>query len=265
MIPSYNLHLCVVRNAMENLKYLLYIDILGFSNLAKTDYKVNELFATIDSLNVHQDPGFQTIAFSDTILIFNKIQPVSQKDHEDIVMYACEFAKDLTFRCRKLNIQFRAILSYGEFSYEKLTNIEAYHGNALINSYNKEKEITGLGLFIDKKISHFNKIFATTAFDKDLDFVFILQDIERAKSLGFENFPVPWELVDPYFLYDFREEVEILKIIRENCDAQLDSKIRSKYLQTYYLFKIRYKAMVEFLEANNFQFQAISPDANWNL
>lgn len=251
---------------MENLKYLLYIDILGFSNLAKTDYnKVDELFAAIDSLNAHQHPGFQTVAFSDTILIFNKTQPITQHDHEYIVMYSCEFAQDLTFRCRKLDIQFRAILTYGEFSYEKLTNIEAYHGKALINSYNKEKEITGLGLFIDKKISHFNKIFATTQFDKELDFVFLLQDIERAKSLGLESFPVPWELVDPHFLYDFREEVEILKIIKENCDSQLDSKIRSKYLQTYHLFKTRYKAMVEFLETNDFQFQAISPDANWSL
>lgn len=250
---------------MENFRYLLYIDILGFSNLAKSDYtKVNELFSTIDSLNAHKHPGFQTVVFSDTILIFNKLQPLSQHDHEYIVMYSCEFAQDLMFRCRELNIQFRAILTYGEFYYEKLTNIEAYHGNALIQTYLKEKEITGLGLYIDKKISHCNKIFATTSFDKDLDFVFLLQDIERAKSLGFETFPLPWELVDPHFLYDFREEVEILKIIKEECDTQMDPKIRIKYLQTYHLFKTRYKAMLEFLENNNFQFQAISPEANWN-
>ncbi len=150
----------VVRNAMENLKYLLYIDILGFSNLAKTDYnKVNELFAAIDSLNAHQHPGFQTVAFSDTILIFNKSLPITQYDHEYFVMFCCEFAQDLTFKCRKLDIQFRAILTCGEFSYEKLSNIEAYHGNALITSYLKEKEIIGLGLFIDKEISHYNKIF----------------------------------------------------------------------------------------------------------
>ena len=214
---------------MENLKYLLYIDILGFSNLAKSDYaKVTDLFAIVDSLNAHKHPGFQTVVFSDTILIFNKTQPITQHDHEYIVMYSCEFAQDLIFRCTKLNIQFRAILTHGEFYYEKLTNIEAYHGNALINSYNKEKEIAGLGLYIDKKISKYNKIFATAPFDKELDFVFLLQDIERAKSLGIENFPVPWELVDPHFLYDFREEVEILRVIKENCDTQLDSKIRSK-------------------------------------
>lgn len=251
---------------MKNLKYLLYVDILGFSNLAKADYnKVNELFAIINSLNAHEHRGFQTVVFSDTILVFNKTQPITQHDHEYIVMYSCEFAQDLMFRCRSLEIQFRAILTYGEFSYEKLSNIEAYHGIALINSYNKEKEINGLGLFIDKKIVHYNKIFATTQFDKDLDFVFLLQDIERARSLGFEIFPVSWELVDPHFLYDFREEVEILKIIKENCDNQLDSKIRGKYLQTYQLFKNRYKTLIDFLETHDFQFQAISPDANWNL
>lgn len=244
-------------------KYLLYIDILGFSNLAKSDYsKIQELFNTINSLNAHEHPGFQTVVFSDTILIFNKAKPINQHEHEYIVMYCCEFAQDLIFRCKHLNIQFRAILTYGEFYYNKLSNIEAYHGNALIKSYLKEKEITGLWLYIDKEISCYNKIFATVPFDKDLDFVFLLQDIERAKS--FEKFPVPWELVDDYFLYDFRQEVEILRVIKENCDNQIESKVRGKYLQTYHLFKTRYKTMIDFLENNNFQFKSISPDANWD-
>jgi len=248
---------------MKELKYLLYIDILGFSNLAKSDYsKVTELFSAIDSLNAHSHPGFQTVVFSDTILIFNKTKPLTEHEHEYLVMYACEFAQDLIFRCKDLKIQFRAILTYGEFYYEKLTNIEAYHGNALIEAYNKEKEITGLWLYIDKRISHLNKIFSSISFDKDLDFVFLLQDFEKAKYMGLE-FPVPWELVDPYFLYDFRDEVEILKTVKENADHQLDSKVRSKYLQTYYLFKTRYKQQLEFLESHDFEYQAISPNAKW--
>jgi hypothetical protein len=249
---------------MENSKYLLYIDVLGFSNLAKSDYsKVQRLFAIIDSLNAHKHPGFQTVVFSDTILILNKVKPVTLHDHEYIVMYSCEFAQDLIFRCRELDIQFRAILTYGDFFYERLKNIEAYHGNALINAYNKEKDITGLWLYIDKKISKFNTIFASTPFDNDLDFVFLLQDIEGAKKMGIEDFPIDWQLIDPYFLYNFKEEVEILKTLKHNTENQVDSKIRAKYLQTYYLFKTRYKSLIEFLEQNNFQFQSISPDANW--
>ncbi len=71
---------------MEEFKYLLYIDILGFSNLTKKDYtKVKELFSIIDSLNAHKHFDFQTVVFSDTILIFNKAQPLSSHDHEYIL------------------------------------------------------------------------------------------------------------------------------------------------------------------------------------
>lgn len=247
-------------------KYLLYIDILGFSQLAKTNYsKVQELFVVIDSLNAHKHGDFQTVVFSDTILIFNKIPPASIHDHEYIVMYACEFAQDLIFRCRDLNIQFRAILTYGQFHYEKLNNIEAYHGVALIYAYEKEKTIQGLWLYMDKRISKYNTIFARESFDQDLDFVFLLQDFERVKSLGLDNFPVSWELVDPHFLYDFRHEVEILGMIKENIAKQSDPRVKGKYLQTYELFKKRYKSMLTFLENNKFEFRSISPDANWEI
>lgn len=250
---------------MAENKYLLYIDILGFSELAKTNYsKVKKLFAIIDSLNAHSHGDFQSLVFSDTILIFNKTQPISDHDHEYIVMYACEFAQDLIFRCKSFDIQFRAILTYGEFYYEKLKNIEAYHGETLINAYGKEKSIQGLWLYIDKKIAKYNKIFATESFDKNLDFVFLLQDLERAKALGIEQFPVRWELVDPHFLYDFRDEVEILKMIKQNIGKQTDSRIRVKYLQTYELFRNRYPHMLSFLEGADFDFRAVSPDANWD-
>lgn len=251
---------------MKDYKYLLYIDILGFSDLAKSDYsKVKELFSTINELNVHKHYAFQTIVFSDTILIFNKIAPTSTHDHEYLVMYACEFVQDLIFRCRDLKIQFRAILTYDEFYYEKLENIEAYHGKALINAYNKEKEIMGLWLFMDKRILHYNKIFPSVEFDKDLDFVFLLQGIERLNRYDIKQFPIKPDLIEETFeLYDFKEEVQILKTIKDNVDTQQDSRIRAKYLQTYYLFKTRYKIIIETLEKSNFDYHKISPEANWD-
>lgn len=249
---------------MKENKYLLYIDILGFSDLAKTNYnKVKNLFAVIDSLNAHKHGDFQTLVFSDTILIFNKTAPLNSHDHEYIVMYLCEFAQDLIFRCKRLDIQFRAILTYGEFYFEKLKHIDAYHGTALIYAYEKEKNIQGLWLYMDKKIEQYNKIFATHSFDKDLNFVFLLQDLEGARKLKIDEFPVRWELVDPHFLYDFRDEVAILKMIKNNIDTQTDSRIRGKYLQTYDLFRNRYPQMLSFLESNDFDFRSVSPDANW--
>ena len=217
---------------MTDLKYLLYIDILGFADLVKTDYnKIRLLFKKIDELNVHRHNAFQTIVFSDTILIINKQAPKNSDNHEYLVMYACEFAQDLMFRCIDLEIQFRAILTYGEFYYEKLENIEAYHGKALVDAYYKEKDINCLGLFIDKSILQYNVIFKTIQFDKDLHFVFLTQNLERLCCF-YDAAHLP---IDPFFIEQagefpyLKDEVKILETLRKNIDTQIDSKVRGKY------------------------------------
>lgn len=97
---------------MNNRKYLLYIDILGFTDLVQShNSKIEYLYKVIDSLNVHQHDAFETIVFSDTILVFNKVAPTTEHEHQYLVMYSCEFAQDLFYRCVSLGIQFRAIFS----------------------------------------------------------------------------------------------------------------------------------------------------------
>ena len=251
---------------MTDLKYLLYIDILGFADLVKSDYdKIRRLFKKIDELNVHRHNAFQTIVFSDTILIINKQAPRNTDEHEYLVMYACEFAQDLMFRCIDLEIQFRAILTYGEFYYEKLENIEAYHGKALVNAYYKEKDINCLGLFIDKSILQHNIIFKTTQFDKDLHFVFLTQNLERlcnfydAAYLPLDPFLIDQADEFPYL----KDEVKILETLKKNIDTQIDSKVRGKYLQAYHFYNQRYKIFIDQLEKNNFGYKIVSPTAQW--
>ncbi len=49
-------------------RYLLYIDILGFSQMAeKNPKKIPVLYAAIDRLNSHKHNVYKTIVFSDTI------------------------------------------------------------------------------------------------------------------------------------------------------------------------------------------------------
>lgn len=247
-------------------KYLLYIDILGFSDLVKNDYgKIIKLFKSINDLNVHRHEAFQTIVFSDTILIFNLDAPQTKHDHEYIVMFACEFVQDLMCQSVDLEIQFRAILTYGEFSYEHLSNIEAYHGMALVNAYNKEKEVNGIGLFIDKRILEYNTIFKTTPFDKDLDFVYVTQSLESLRSF-YDDTPIPSSLVDEALMFpDVEWETKMLQTLKKNIDNQAVSKIRGKYLQTYHLYKKRYGKIIEAFEKNNFDYKVISPDADWDV
>lgn len=250
----------------SNEKYLLYIDILGFSNLVKeTSEKLQELFSEIDNLNVHKHYAFKTVMFSDTILVWNITPPVSQHDHEYLIMYACEFVQDLLLRSIQLGIQFRAILISGEFQYEKMENIEAYHGKALISAYNKEKEIDAMGLFIDKKISRYNRHFASSDFDKDLKFVFLTKCIESFYSIREGLFPVDSfsvEQTDEF--YNIPNEVKYLQILKENIDKQTDSKVRGKYLHTYHYYKVRYSNLISKLEEANFDYTILSPNAKWN-
>jgi hypothetical protein len=251
---------------MDNNKYLLYIDILGFTDLVNHDEdKISALFEKIDSLNVHKHNGFSTIAFSDTILIYNNEDPVSIPDHEYIIMFACEFVQDLLFSIRNMGIQFRAILTYGPFSVRQLNNIQAYYGNALLYAHGKEKQINGMGLFIDKRISKYNNFYRFTSFDFDFDFVYILQSLERLHQLGKFELPLSWEFISitKTFLY-LDVEIQYLSQLKYNIEIQTDSKIRAKYIQTYYYYKERYTWLCELLEANDFDYKILNPDADWN-
>lgn len=58
-------------------RFLLYIDILGFSNMVRDEpRKVVRVYEILDTLNVHNQSDFKVIVFSDTILIYNS-QPAS--------------------------------------------------------------------------------------------------------------------------------------------------------------------------------------------
>lgn len=250
----------------KELRFLLYIDILGFSELVKRDIKkVKELFKIVNGLNVHKHHDFKTIVFSDTILIFNREVTTNQRDKEYLVMYFCEFVQDLMFRTIDFDIQFRAILTYEEFYYHEMENLEAYFGDALINAYHKEKEINGLGLFIDKQIIEYNKIFKITEFDKDLCFVYLLQTIEFLHSLGKFELPINTDYVSAgYNFFGLEDNVLILKNIYSNTLSQTDSRIRGKYLEAYGLYKKRYGWLIGIFEMNNFDHKVISPQAEWD-
>jgi hypothetical protein len=88
-------------------RYLLYIDILGFSDLvAGSDPKIHDLYEVIASLNVHDHPSFRAIIFSDTILVYNVEGQDTRSDRSYLVMYLCEFAQDLQHRLTAKDIFF---------------------------------------------------------------------------------------------------------------------------------------------------------------
>lgn len=249
-------------------KYLLYIDFLGFADLVKNHPdEIEKLYKIIDSLNVHKHNAFKTIIFSDTILVYNILDPKTKFEHGYLVMYACEFVNDLLYRLTDKDRYFRAILTYGNFKHYNLTNVECFYGQSLVDSYNKEKETTGIGLFIDKRIQKHNIHFRTTSYDKDLDFVFLLPCFERLNNNTAGILPtkdlVTLSDTDDYWAIKF--ELKMLKNIYHHSINNPDTKIRAKYLQTYQLYKNRYKKLLNCFEATDFNPTTINNSFDWSL
>ena len=249
---------------MKNM-YLLYVDILGFSQMVETNPEaVKVIYQIVDSLNVHKHGAFQTIIFSDTILVYNKYEPLSVQDQQYIVMYMIEFVQDLIFRGIDVNLNFRAILTFGEFEHYKLKNSEYYFGKALVSAYKNEKEVNGIGLFIDKNLERFNKIYSSCTYNSSLNFVFIFQTMLRIRSFGL-SFPIPKELIEPSGEFCWLEkEVEILKKYYLEMRSNIDPRVRSKYLQTYAFYKELMPDEFAKLEANDFSMSTINKEVDWN-
>ena len=177
-------------------KYLLYIDILGFSELVKeSEAKVRRLYRIIDSLNVHRHPSFKAIIFSDTILVYNVDDAFFKHDHEYLVMFLIEFAQNLLYQSVGRNYYFRAVLVYGEFEHKSLRNTEQFFGNALIDAYVKQKSVKCTGLFIDNHCHTYNDIFPVERYDKNLSFVYLNQSLEELHRGELGPIPVDADLL----------------------------------------------------------------------
>lgn len=246
-------------------KYLLYIDILGFSDLVKTDpEKVEQIYKTIDSLNVHKHGAFKTIIFSDTILVYNIMDPVSVHDHEYLVMFLCEFVQDLLYKTITKNIYFRATLMYGEFRHYNLVNTECFYGKCLVDSYNKEKDIVSMGLYIHDDCNKYNEIFPTLQYDAGFSFVFLNQDLERLSKLYGGRLPIDKVILTE--TGDFMRivwDVELLKNVYNLMINHPSGKVRSKYLVYWQFYKMRYKEFIDVMENSNFNLKMLCESYDW--
>ncbi len=133
-------------------RYLLYLDILGFSEMAQTPQRVLDLYQIMDRLHAHRHHAFQRLVFSDTLVVYNTHEPRNAHDRQYYVMYLAEFAQDLLYRLIGRDYYFRAILTKGEFFHHRFENLEAFFGQALIDSYRHEKDLIGCSLFMDSRL-----------------------------------------------------------------------------------------------------------------
>lgn len=240
-------------------KTFLYIDILGFKNLvtSNTD-KIESIFKIIDSLHVHKDIAFQTIVFSDTILVFNKDNRYPLHFY---VTYLIEYAQQLFYRLSMINVYFKGIITLKPFTYLELKNVNAYYGEALISTYQDEKELKGFGLYIDKSISNDAFIFEKIDFNEKYDYILLCQSLIKLYKKTKGKLPVSESLLtetDDY--YRINEDLRFFREIDFYRKHINNDHIIEKYDYVYNKYRLLLPDFFRVFEEEGFLPWIISPN-----
>jgi hypothetical protein len=248
-----------------NNKLLLYIDILGFSDLvSESPSKIDDLYEVIASLNVHDHNAFRCVIFSDTILVYNVDGGDSPQDISYLLMFQCEFAKDLMHRLTKRGIVFRAVITNGHFRHYQLNDVPCFYGNALVDAYNAEKKIKAIGLFMSKHLVRYCDIFHHTHFNEDFDFVYITQTLDEIEQLCESGISGMDKYVDGCELnWNAGPELLHLADLCRGARSPLPNPVKCKYLCTIELYRKRYPRILACLEANDLDITTVIPGADW--
>ena len=219
--------------------------------------KIPQIFDIINGLSVHDHSAFQVIVFSDTILVFNKDR---EMQNHYFVTYLIEFAQQLFYRLLTIGVYYKGIITYGEFNYSELNNIQAYWGHALIETYTDEKELEGLGLFVRKDISKDILILEKESINSKYDFVFLCQSYMNLYRNVNGLLPIDLDILtetDEFYRIDedlhFFREIEYLKE-KHPCE-----KVRRKYEMVYNWYKTRTHEFFDIFEKQGFFPMVINP------
>ncbi len=232
-------------------KDFLYIDILGFSQLVREhSSKIPQIFETINGLSVHEHYAFHTIVFSDTIIVYNKDD---DKPNHYYITYLIEFAQQLFYKLLSIGVYFKGLITYGEFEYHKLSNINAYWGIALIDTYNDEKNIDGFGLFIRKELQTDVLILETMSIGEKYNFIFLCQSFLNLYKKMQGMLPVDMSM---FFETDeidrIDEDLKFFRAIDVLRRTFPDKKIRQKYETVYNWYKQKTSTFFELFEEEGF-------------
>lgn len=240
-------------------KYLLYIDMLGFTDLVRTRGAVKMLYETINDLNVHRHEAFKTIAFSDTLLVYNIVNPKTKHDRQWVIMYSCEFAQDLFYRLVGRDLHFRGYLTIGDFEVNEFDNLHAFYGEALISAYEHEKQIQCTGLFIDDDLLVDCDIFHYEKYDDTCSYVYLMQGLDRISFGDDSRYPIDQIMIfDGDNQWSLAHDFAYLRnIYRHMNDTNLPPRVRTKHATAWNIIRHRHKRLLDTLEAHDFDPQAI--------
>ncbi|MDQ8020790.1 MAG: hypothetical protein REI94_03060 [Moraxellaceae bacterium] len=253
---------------MDN-RFLLYIDILGFSDLVSdSPRRIDDLYEVIASLNAHKHDAFRCVIFSDTILVYNVDGGDTRRDISYLLMFQCEFVKDLLHRLTNRGIFYRAVITSGYFRHYQLNDVPCFYGTALIDAYNAEKDIKAIGLFMDNRLLRFCDIFHHTPFNDSYSFVYVTQALDQLEGVCGCKLPageIKMYIEQTELNWNGGPEVlHLAELCRNARSHELPESVAKKYQTTVEIYRRRYPHIVSRLEDNQFDIKFAFPEVDWS-
>ncbi len=246
-------------------KYLLYIDILGFSALVrKRPEVIPALYHIVATANMQKHGDFRTIVFSDTIVVYNACQ-LDGENQGFIVMFLCEFCQDLFYRLSAIDVFFRAVITQGEFEHFELGKSSCFYGAGLIEVYRREKQIKSVGTFLDSRLLSLNSTFETVFHSQDLQFVLLAPQISQLAELSWEGVPhVDFDRIPGSDALLLKREIKILEKMYMTMAQDRDPEVRSKHSVAWHYYLQRYGTIMARLVREKFDPSFIDELEEWD-
>lgn len=250
-----------------NERFFLYLDILGFTDLVRQgSEKIDDIYEVIASLNAHKHDAFKVIVFSDTVVVYNVEGGDTPADAKYLIMFLCEFVKDLMHRLTGRNVYFRAVITHGDFTHYEINGMPCFYGNALVDAYNSEKELKAIGLFIDKKITKYCHIFKYEEYNENYDFVYVTQSLDEYESYCTYELPIESELINmtgsKWFILP--EIIHVNNMYLGSVNDSFPESVRKKYAASWEMYCKHYPVLTSHLLSSGNDVTAISPDVEWD-
>lgn len=248
-------------------RLLLYIDLLGFSQIVQSDNDLlPDLFRILDQSNAHDHGSFSVIQFSDTLLVYNVPKMTNGHDHSYIAMYLCEFAQEIQYMLLGRDVYLRGLITYGQFDDTGPTpnsdfkHVRAFWGQALIKAYRAESTIQAVGLFVDSTAKPHMNIFETHQYDNQNGIWFVdTATMLRGKFLEGTDFSFAKEDItasgtECMLAYDL---LYLKRLYKHGHNEKLPPQVRTKYLTTWEFYRQKYVGLCRALEENDFNFNSV--------
>jgi hypothetical protein len=245
---------------------LLYVDVLGFAELTKSNpAKVEDIFRVITQMRKRNESVYDILIFSDTILIKNRGTPATLDEQMFCVQWLYEFAVDLQYQLSQLDVFYRAVLINGPFNSYKQDGVDCFYGQALIDAYKKEKKIKCAGLFIDKSTEELHGGFPCIRHSDDLAFAYTSDSLEEHSKfsgglVALDKFVL--EETDSCWLLSY--DVKYLSQLFKHGHTHPNPDVRIKFLAAFDYYEQRYPNLVRALIDSEFDVSIICKDYDWS-